>query len=397
MNMETDMPDLLRRATRGTLNKSLIALALVLLGAGGMVLSQRMTSQADVPTRAAAPAAVELPPDVAAFLKQVGDAYGSADFADLPQHFSNDFLYQGMSRTTFIDHLKDERKYLGKLTIIPISFKADGEAATVIAYAVSPRGVVAPSMQLLPLNIGATLVKQNGAWKLRGNQRQEEAALYRQLAGISADFRPSDMDAYKRLIPAGYSIPDQPYVRIALTNWLDMEPPQTPYRLVTLSILVRRNEENIWYIVAMPETDWVAVKAGNAVGFPKFVTDIEVERSFAGRATASVREEGRPLVNLSFEPDADAKPEAPRAVDAWLLVDKNQDEIRAWMTPLGEASSFKQRTGWMTVNTIASPWKELVAPGSKAAASAMDLTMGLKLNMVPFLHQPNRGEAAPGA
>jgi hypothetical protein len=346
--------------------------------------SQAMMSQAHVPTRAAAPAEVAVPPDIAAFLKTVGEAYGSPDFVDLPRYLAGDFLYQGMNRDVFLDQLKRHRKYLGKLTIVPISFKADGDNVSVVAYAVSPRGVVAPSMQLLPLNIGATLVKQGGVWKLRGNQRMEEAALYRQLASITADFPPSDMEAYKRFVPAGFTVPDQPFVRIAVSNWLDMEPPQTPYRLVNLSILVRKNQENLWYIVAMPETDWVAVKAGNAVGFPKFVTDIDIERSFANQWKVDVRERGQPLLSLSFESASEAKSAITRKVDSWLLVDKEKEEILASMTPLGEARKFSQQFGWMTVNSMASPWKELVAPGSKSAAATVDLTMGLKLNMVPL-------------
>jgi hypothetical protein len=341
--------------------------------------------QPQAPARPAPPPRVDAPPDIAAFLRTLGEAYGSPDYADVPRHLARDFLYQGMNKDAFIEHLKAHQKYLGKLDIVPIDVKTEGEAVRVVAYAVSPRGLVAPSMQLLPLNIGATLVRQDGAWKLRGNQRGEEAALYRKLASVTADFTPSDMEAYKRLVPAGYGVPEQPLVRISVANWLDMEPPQTPYRLANLCILVRKNEENHWYIVAMPETDWVAVKAGNAVGFPKLVADIDIERSFFNAWKVQVRDRGQALMRASFEPDADARSSITRKVDAWLLVDREKQEIRATMTPLGEAQDFAQKFGWMTVDTIASPWKELVAPGSRAAATTMDLTMGLKLNMMPLL------------
>jgi hypothetical protein len=341
--------------------------------------------QPQAPARPTAPPGVEVPPDIAAFLRTLGNAYGSPDYAELPRHLARDFLYQGMNGDAFIEHLKQHQKYLGKLDIVPISIKTEGEAVRIVAYAVSPRGVVAPSMQLLPLNIGATLIRQDGAWKLRGNQRNEEAALYRQLASVTADFTPSDMEAYKRLVPAGYSVPEQPFVRISINSWLDMEPPQTPYRLVNLCILVRKNEENHWYIVAMPETDWVAVKAGNAVGFPKFVTDIDIDRSVFNAWKVQVRDRGQALMRASFEADPEARSSFVRKVDAWLLVDQEKQEIRATMTPLGDPQDFAQKFGWMTVDTIASPWKELVAPGSRAAATTMDLTMGLKLNMMPLL------------
>ncbi|CAN5468441.1 hypothetical protein BH11PSE11_BH11PSE11_04520 [soil metagenome] len=346
--------------------------------------SEELAFHPPAPTRAGPPPKVAVPADISAFLDQLGNAYGSDGFAEVGSYLSSDFLYQGMNREGFLHHLRRHQKYLGKLVITPISIESSADAVRIVAFAVSPRGVVAPSMQLLPLNIGGTLVKEGGAWKLRGNQSHVELPLYRKLSSVTADFAPSDIETYKSLVPVGYELPEAPYVRVSVSNWLAMEPPQTPYRLVALSILVRKNKENFWYIVSMPETDWVAVKAGNAVGFPKFVTEIDLDRSLSNHWTVAVRQQANPLIDVRFEPGTDAQSYLTRKVDAWLLVDQEKSEVRAWMTAIGTPAVFRQAYGWMTVDTKASPWKELVAPGSRAAAVTVDLTGGLKLNMEPL-------------
>lgn len=339
------------------------------------------------PTRSTMPARVDVPADVAVFLQQVADAYASPDSKELQRYMASDFLYQGMNEKNFLQRLTIYQKYLGKLEITPITFKAEGDTAQLVAFGVAARGVV-PWM-LIPLNIGSTLIKENGAWKLRGNQRHEEAPLFKELAILSADFTPSDTEAYKRLIPSGYSVPEVPFVQIAVANWLDVEPPLIPYREVIMSILVRRNDENIWYMVSLALSDLFAVKAGRTAGYPKFLADIDVERSSANRWKIEGQKQATPLFNISFEPAATAQSEYTNKGDASLLVEDDKSETKLEMTPLGEIKSFRQGYGWMTVNMQESPWKDLIAPGSKAAALTTDFAGGLKLNLTPLRSAQN--------
>ncbi len=89
---------------------------------------------------------------------------------------------QGMDRAAFLDHLQKNRQYFGKLKITPVGIASEHpDHVELSAYGISAKGVLAPSLQLLPLQAGATLVQEDGKWKLHGNQRYDEASLYRQV------------------------------------------------------------------------------------------------------------------------------------------------------------------------------------------------------------------------
>ncbi len=355
----------------------------------GFAITQIRFSQVDTPTRSGPPAAIAVPTDIDQFLRDVGRAYGSAASADIGNYLATDFLHQGMDRAAFLDHVKKQQRYLGQLTITPVSFKQDGDQALLTAYASSARGVIAPSLQLLPLHIGGALIKQDGSWKLRGNQQYTEAGLYQDVSTIVADFAPTDLDAYRRFLPAGYGMPPQPYVRISVSNWHQMAAPQLPYRLAQLSILASKDGENIWYVIALPETDWLAVEAGKAIGFPKFVSDIDIDRSIGNQWQVALRHQNRPLIEIAFDGVITTKTSSylkdwPNNGNDWLIFGQDGAGIRAAMHPLTPARRLKTGWGWMTVTPHAGPWQALLAPGSRALGLSIDATGPSKLHLLPL-------------
>ena len=360
-----------------------------LLFAAGIGATQIKFDANEEPTRTGAPAAIVVADDIAAFLRDLGNAYGSQDGAAVAQFLAQDFLFQGMDRAAFLDHLQKHRQYFGRLKITPVELLQQPDNVELSAYGISARGVLAPSLQLLPLQAGATLVQENGKWKLRGNQRYDEASLYRRLSNVVADFVPADLDAYRRHLPAGFAMPDRPYVRVSVADWQRMGAPQRPYRLSQLSILASKDGENVWHLLAMPETDWLAVEAGKAIGFPKFVADIDIRRSLGNQWQVALKRDGAPLAEIAFDAVITTKTSTyrqdwPNNVDDWLIYGKDGAAIKASFQPLAPPKRFSSGYGWMTVTPQAPLWRELLAPGSRALAMRFDADGAYKLHVYPF-------------
>lgn len=373
-----------RHEYKGFFTRGRIGVAVALLFACYLGITQIKFAETSAPARGGPPAAITVPADVAAFLAELGKAYGSANSAEVGRYLASDFLHQGMDKGTFLDHLQKHQRYLGKLEITPVALKANGDELQLTAYAKTPHGVLGPPLQLLPLHVGATLIKEEGAWKLRGNQQMNETGLYKELNSVYADFSPSDLDAYKRMIPAGFSMPQTPWVRVLVVHWKDVEPPQTPYRLAQLSILVNKDGADIWHILAMPETDWLVVEAGKQVGFPKMLADVDIKRSFSNEWRVEVRRDGKPLADIAYDPIVITKTtdvSLPVNPDAWLVLTKDGYQQKSLMTELMPPLRQKHGLGWMTIHPQASPWKELLAQGSRAPAGFMEARGPRKLHV----------------
>ncbi|QAU33225.1 acyltransferase family protein [Janthinobacterium sp. 17J80-10] len=364
-----------------------------LLVIGGVTLTQIKFDANQLPTRRSAPAAIAVPDDIGRLLRELGHAYASPDANAVAQLLSKDFLHQGMDRTAFLAHLKKNRQHLGKVDVRPVEFRTYPDHVEVSAYGFSEKGVLAPDLQLLPLQAGSTLVREAGQWKLRGNQKYEEASLYQRAAHVVADFTPRDLDTYRRHLPAGYTLPERPYVRVSVADWQGMGAPQSPYRMAQLSILASKDGENIWHILAMPESDWLAVESGKAIGFPKFLADIDIRRSIARQWHIALRRDGAPLADIGFEgvitrKSSTYRDDWPKNGDDWLVLGKDGAENKAVITPPAFPKRASSGYGWMTVNPQASPWKELLAPASRALAMSFDTEGTHKLHMYPRANVP---------
>ncbi len=376
-------------------NRRPVPLSLRTLGVSGAALfaigigcTQIKFDANSSPTTTMPPAAVAVPADVGQFLRELGNAYGSADGAAVGQFLAQDFLHQGMDRAAFLHHLRQHRRYLGKLDITPVGWKPHAGEPELDAWARSERGVLAPSLQLLPLQAGATLVREDGKWKLRGNREYEEVSQYRQATGIIADFAPADLEAYKRFLPAGYTMPDTPYVRVSVTDWQRVSAPNQPYRLAQLSILASKDGEKIWHLLAMPETDWLAVEAGKAIGFPKFVADIDIRRSLGNQWQVALRHDGKPLAEIAFDAVITTKTsryaeDLPQTPEEWLLLGPDGTPTKAAFRALQPPRKLQREFGWMTVTPQAPQWQALLAPGSRALAQSLQFDGAFKLHIMP--------------
>jgi len=339
-----------------------------------------------VQSRKEAPAVVPVADDVIHFLQELGQAYGSENSAAVWAFLASDFLYQGMDREAFMKHLAANQAYVEALEIRPVEVTPKGEALEMIAYGMMPRGPLAPSLQLLPLTTGATLVREDGQWKLHGNQQRQEQVLYRHLTGIVAEFPPADLAAYTALIPKGWELPVEPLVQLNFVEWRKMLPPQTPYRLAQLNIRVSRGTQEAWFYVEMPETDWLAVGAGRAIGFPKYVADVVIDRGDSKDAwQASVIEEGKTLVVAEYVADSRAVLQLKERSREGVIVFPKGPSLMVFNQPVGTPGRPRFASGWLTVRPGASgQWGRLLPAGQRVAASAYEYASPLKLVIPPL-------------
>ncbi|HRE16340.1 MAG TPA: acetoacetate decarboxylase family protein [Rhodocyclaceae bacterium] len=345
-----------------------------------------------VQPRKEAPAAVPVAEDVSAFLREVGKAYGSKQSAAVLNFLSRDFLYQGMDRAAFVKHLAANQAYLEALEIRPVEVTPKGEALEMVAYGMMPRGPLGPSLQLLPLTTGATLVKEDGKWKLHGNQQRQEQVLYRHITGIVAEFPPADLAAYTALIPRGWELPAEPLVQLNFVEWRKMLLPQTPYRLAQLNIRISRGTQEAWFYVEMPETDWLAVGAGRAIGFPKYVADVAIDRVGSDDAwQASVIEEGKILVAADYVADSKAMLQLKERSREGVVVFPKGQSLVVFNQPVGTPGRPRFAPGWLTVRPGASgQWGRLLPAGQRVAASAYEYAYPLKLVIPPLASLENK-------
>ena len=343
-----------------------------------------------VKPRPEAPSAVAVPEDVAAFLAELGKAYGSKDSSDVRNFLAKDFLYQGMDGEAFMKHLAANQAYVEKMEIRPLQVIAKGEALEVTAYSMMARGPMAPSLQMLPLNVGATLVKENGQWRLRGNQQWTELGLYLHTTALSGVFPPADYWTYLSLIPKGWSIPDQPLVQLNVIEYRSMALPQVPYRLASLNILVKKGEQQAWHYVEMPETDWLAVEAGRALGFPKYVVELPVAREGDNGWKAGVRQSGKDLVNVRFAFDNAALRYLKDFGRDGLIVVPGGPPMTVSTVPIANLKTKpRYKPGWLTVAPGAvGRWKSLLPEGQRVPAVMVEYAAPTKLVITPSAKLP---------
>lgn len=345
-----------------------------------------------VKPRKEAPPAVAVPDDVRTFLQALGQAYASKKSATVLNFLSRDFLYQGMDREAFMKHLAANQAYIEAMEIRPVEVSPKGEGLEMVAYGLMPRGPLAPSLQLLPLTTGATLVKEDGQWKLRGNQQWQEQVLYQHVTGIAAVFPPADLATYEALIPKGWELPAEPLVQLTFNEWRTMLPPQTPYRLAQLNIRVSRAGQDAWFYVEMPETDWFAVGAGRALGFPKYVADVAIDRVGKEDAwQASVSRSGQMLVAADFVSDSAALSHLKERNRDGVIVFPKGPAMVVYQQPVGTPGRLRFEPGWMTVRSGASgQWARLLPAGQRVAASTFEYAYPLKLVIPPLASLDDR-------
>ena len=107
--------------------------------------------------------AVELPPDVNAFITDYNQARFNKDVVTMADLISNRFLHGGVTKQMALRFLSGTLSYASEAKIILTKFEPEGDKAK-IDVVLKDKYFEAPFM------IGSKLIKENGQWKWYGNQ-----------------------------------------------------------------------------------------------------------------------------------------------------------------------------------------------------------------------------------
>jgi len=145
---------------------------------------------------------------------------------------------------------------------------------------------------------------------------------FRELIGITAHFRPENLDRYRHYLPDRLEMPARPVVKLFLIDYLQVSPwPLTRYQEWSMLLRATHDGADGWFPVTMPVTTWVARQGGHHLGFPKFVAEsidlVKDGDAYAGRASAA----GRLEISMRFTPGD------PRPLEPWERDLRGRDEI----------------------------------------------------------------------
>jgi hypothetical protein len=107
--------------------------------------------------------AVELPPDVKAFITDFNQTVFDLDRKKIADSFSDRFLYNGGTKQMILRVLIGTISYWSKTKFILTKFEPEGDIAKI-------EGIIKDKYFEAPLMPGSMLIKENGQWKWYGNQ-----------------------------------------------------------------------------------------------------------------------------------------------------------------------------------------------------------------------------------
>ena len=150
----------------------------------------------------------------------------------------------------------------------------------------------------------------------------ERRYTYREFDGIFVFYETQEADAYRRLLPRVFDLPDRLLVHAFIADYYKMDARTQPYKEGAIFLLAKHEGREVWHCITMPVTSDEARRLGIALlGFPKIMGQIELRRdaplysgtvSVTGSRTMSIHldttdhatshEEGRLLKELTTIP-----------------------------------------------------------------------------------------------
>ncbi|MCH4889972.1 hypothetical protein EZV73_20500 [Acidaminobacter sp. JC074] len=103
---------------------------------------------------------------------------------------------------------------------------------------------------------------------------------YNENDGIFLFYKTEDEELYRKLLPKEFDMPDEMIVHLFIVDFYDLDSDADPYKEMSISLLAKHNDENIWHCIYMPVTSEQSMMAGIlGLGLPKTIGNIEFERA----------------------------------------------------------------------------------------------------------------------
>ncbi len=216
--------------------------------------------------------------------------------------------------------------------------------------------------------------------------------MFREFVGVNAFLEPKDSSLYQKLLPKPFDMPNQRVVAIFVADYIKVFPwPMTRYQEWAVLLKCVWGDKEGWYVVTMPVTNWVPMKGGRYLGFPKYIADAITLISHGEGWKAQSRYKDALQLSIEFRPGT------TRQLVSWekeLLSDKSFFKGDAYLLlPPGQGprahkvrldhvvpAQWSPEIGMVRIDVDQSqPWAGLVPTGSSFPGTCTHFTGGINL------------------
>ena len=135
-----------------------------------------------------------------------------------------------------------------------------------------------------------------------GCDQRKVPGTFQEFYGIFTAVEPVDLKLYRSLLPDVLDMPEQPGVGIFVVHYTHVNPwPMIPYYEGAVALRCSYKGEEGWHVITMPVTERFPCWGGIQLGFPKYITDINLG-PIKGGWKGKVIHEGRALLSLEYTP-----------------------------------------------------------------------------------------------
>ncbi|CAM3426253.1 acetoacetate decarboxylase family protein [Parendozoicomonas haliclonae] len=117
----------------------------------------------------------------------------------------------------------------------------------------------------------------------------ERRFTYHESDGVYIYYETQNKDAYRKLLPKEFDMPDRLYVYSFISDFYKMDARTDPYKEASIFLLAKHNGREVWHCIFMPVTSEISRIMGvRRLGLPKTMGDISLSRNdtkYLGTAT----------------------------------------------------------------------------------------------------------------
>ncbi len=110
-------------------------------------------------------------------------------------------------------------------------------------------------------------------------ERAERRYTYHETDGVVVYYETKNKEAYRKLLPKTFDMPDRLYVHAFISDFYKMKEGTQPYKEAAVFLLGKYEEKEIWHCITMPVTsDESRIMGFWGLGLPKIMGDVNFIR-----------------------------------------------------------------------------------------------------------------------
>jgi len=221
----------------------------------------------------------------------------------------------------------------------------------------------------------------------------QQKGILREFHGIFTFVEPEDTELYSSLMREPMRVPERPVVSLIVIDYVMVGPwPMTRYQEGAVALRCKCGGEEGWHVKTMPVTKWVPCKAGQIMGFPKYIADEIPLRETGDGWLGEVRYQGRTMLSLKyrrgdmreFQPwEKELMEGGPARLEEpiFLFVPPEKgSRFQKVMIERGLPDQWTMEDGMVRVSIDESePWAGLISPGTEIPGRFQKFSGGIIL------------------